>query len=108
MAKAIKLPSGKWRCKANYTDENGKYRAKSFTAESKVMARSLADDFLLTMEYKKKPENKTIGELTDKYLDNLSNTLSPSTLLGYRKFSRSYMKKESKLTGLLSFAMYGL
>lgn len=85
MARATKMPSGTWRCKANYTDEDGKYRAKSFTADTKKEAEYMAAEFLMNHEHNKKPENKTIGELADQYLDSISNTLSPSTLLGYRK-----------------------
>ena len=88
VARAVKLSSGNWRCKANYTDENGKYRAKSFTADTKKEAEYLASEFLMQMKHKQKPENKTIGELTDIYLDSCSNILSPSTILGYTKIRR--------------------
>ena len=45
MAKATKLPSGKWRCKAYYTDEYGNYKSKSFTAEKKKDAEGAAARF---------------------------------------------------------------
>ena len=38
MAKAKKLPSGTWRCIASFTDEDGKYKQKSFTAPTKKEA----------------------------------------------------------------------
>ena len=38
MAKAKKLPSGNWRCRICYTDDEGKYIRKSFTAETKKEA----------------------------------------------------------------------
>ena len=83
MAKATKLPSGNWRCKAYYTDEYGKYRSKSFTAETKKMAEFMADEFLIEREHSAKPENKTLGELADRYIDSQSEILSPSTIRGY-------------------------
>lgn len=89
MAKATKLSSGNWRCKAYYTDENGKYTSHSFTAETKKEAEYKAAEFLMDRKHKKKPENNTVGELIDKYLDSRSHILSPSTMVGYRKIRRT-------------------
>ena len=36
-----------------------------------------------------RPENKTMGELIDRYIDSQSNLLSPSTIVGYRKIRRT-------------------
>jgi len=93
MAKASKLSSGKWRCKAYYTDENGKYTSKSFTRDTKRDAEGAAAAWLVEMEHDIKPENKTIGELVDRYIDNLSNLHSPSTILGYRKKRNAAFKE---------------
>lgn len=107
MAKAIKLSSGNWRCKANYTDENGKYRAKSFTASTKKEAEYLASEFLMQMKHKQKPENKTIGELADIYIDSRSNILSPSTILGYTKIkNRAFPKIMETRAGFVTTQMY--
>jgi integrase len=89
MAKARKLPSGNWRCKANYTDGQGKYVNKSFTADTKNEAEYLAKQFLVDMKHKKKPANKTIGEMVTEYIDSRTHTLSPSTVVGYRKIQRT-------------------
>ena len=35
--------------------------------------------------YTSRPENKTLGELADIYIENRSNVLSPSTIVGYKK-----------------------
>lgn len=93
MAKATKLSSGNWRCKAYFTDENGKYTSKSFTRETKREAEAIAAAWLIEMEHDQKPENKTIGELVDRYIDNLSNLHSPSTILGYRKKRNAAFKE---------------
>lgn len=88
-AKATKLPSGNWRCRAYYTDELGNYRSKSFTAESKKEAERLVTAFLIEVEHKQRPENKTLGQLADTFIENRSNILSPSTIAGYRKIRRT-------------------
>ena len=107
MTKATKLSSGNYRCKAYYTDENGKYTSKSFTAETKKEAEYAAASFLVDMKHKKKPENKTIGELTDIYLDNRSNVLSPSTMRGYRTIRRTAFEELMKTrAGFVTQQMY--
>ena len=89
MAKATKLPSGKRRCKAYYTDEYGNYKSKSFTAEKKKDVEGAAALFLMERRHASRPENKTMGELIDRYIDSQSNLLSPSTIVGYRKIRRT-------------------
>ncbi|MBQ2891116.1 MAG: tyrosine-type recombinase/integrase [Clostridia bacterium] len=84
MATAKKLPSGKYRCRASYTDEFGNYKTKSFTAATKKEAENLASNFIMEREHKAKPENKTLGELADAFLECKSEILSPSTLRGYQ------------------------
>lgn len=88
-AKATKLPSGNWRCRAYYTDELGNYKTKSFTADTKKEAERLAAAFLVEVEHSQKPENKTLGELADTFIENRSHVLSPSTISGYRKIRRT-------------------
>ena len=89
MAKATKLPSGKWRCKAYYTDEYGNYKSKSFAAEKKKDEEGAAALSLMERRHASRPENKTMGELIDRYIDSQSNLLSPSTIVGYRKIRRT-------------------
>lgn len=88
-AKAVKLPSGNWRCRAYYTDELGNYKSKSFTAETKKEAERLAMAFRIEVEHKQKPENKTLGQLADEFIENRNHILSPSTIAGYRKIRRT-------------------
>lgn len=107
MAKATKLPSGNWRCKAYYTDEFGQYKSKSFTAESKKIAEFMADEFLLERKRAAKPENKTLGELADRYIDNQSAILSPSTIRGYRTIRRTALTLITDVRiGLLTTELY--
>ena len=92
MAKAKKLPSGAWRCKAYYTDEEGNYTSKSFTADTKKEAEAKAATYLMEREHNAKPENKTLGELADTFIENRSNVLSPSTIRGYQKIRRTALQ----------------
>lgn len=89
MATAKQLPSKKWRCRASYTDEYGNYKTKSFTADTKKEAEHLANLFILEREHKAKPENKTLGELADIFLETKSEILSPSTIRGYQSIRRN-------------------
>jgi len=72
MAKARKLPSGTWRCVASWTDEYGKYKQKSFTAATKQEAEFLASKFLTEKKHSMKPENKTLDDLINTYIENRS------------------------------------
>lgn len=89
MAKAHKLPSGTWRCVASWTDEYGKYKQKSFTAATKQEAEFLASKFLTEKKHSMKPENKTLDDLINTYIENRSNMLSPSTITSYHKIRRT-------------------
>jgi len=89
MAKAHKLPSGTWRCVASWTDEYGKYKQKSFTAATKQEAEFLASKFLTEKKHSMKPENKTLDDLINTYIENRSNVLSPSTITSYHKIRRT-------------------
>lgn len=107
MAKASKLPSGTWRCRASYTDEYGQYRQKSFTAPTKNEAEYLASKFLTEKKHSMKPENKTLDALMLAYIEARSNLLSPSTLASYDKIRRTAFEdiKDIRL-GLLTSERY--
>ena len=99
--------NGKWRSRANYTNDKGEYKTKTFTADTKKEVNYMVSEFLITMEHKKKPANKTIGELTDIYLDSCSNLLSPSTILGYTKIRRrAFPKLMETRAGFVTTQMY--
>ena len=107
MAKATKLPSGNWRCKAYYTDEYGRYKSKSFTEATKKLAEFKANEFLMEREHASKPENKTLGELADRYIDNQSEILSPSTIRGYRSIRHNAFASIIDMrVGLLTKELY--
>lgn len=84
MEKAVKLPSGNWRVRA-YDKNTGKRR--SFTAETKKQAEFLAADWLQSR--KQKTADITLDDAISAYIDSKSNTLSPSTIRGYRIAQRN-------------------
>ena len=89
MATSKRLPSGRWRCLVYVgKDENGKRKYKSCTADSKKEAIALAADMQLNNEMARNPVKLTLGQAIDRYIDNRSNILSPSTILGYRRMRR--------------------
>lgn len=89
MAKASKLPSGNWRCKAQKTI-NGIATVKSFTAPTKKEAEYLAHSWVLE-------ENETVYNLTlknacERYIEAKRNTLSPTTIKSYKIYASNYLK----------------
>ncbi len=88
--RAKKLPSGNWRVNLYIgTDPDGKKKYKSFTAPTKKEAEYQAAEYTLVRKEKTKPHALTVGEAIDRYIDNKSKILSPSTIVGYRKIRRT-------------------
>ena len=107
MATARKLPSGNWRCRICYTDEKGVYIRKSFTAPKKKEAELLAAQYLMEHQHDSKPENKTLGQLSDRFIENRYNLLSPSTIVGYKKIRNTAFKGIIDLrVGVLTKELY--
>ncbi len=86
--KAKKLPSGSWRCRAYVGIIDGKKVYRSFTADTKKEAEYLAHEWLTGRKIDK-PEALTLTAAIDRYIESKSNTLSPSTIRGYRIAQRN-------------------
>lgn len=107
MATAKKLPSGNWRCRICYTDEKGVYKRKSFTAPTKKEAQLLASQYLMEHKHDNKPENKTLGQLADRFLKTRYNLLSPSTIKGYMQIRKNAFRSIIDLrVGILTKELY--
>ncbi len=78
MATAKKLPSGNFHVRI-YDKSTDSY--KSFTAPTKKKAEFLATEFIL--KNKTAPENITVGEAIENYINSKENILSVSTVRGY-------------------------
>lgn len=89
MAKAKKLPSGHWRCRA-YDKETKKY--KSFTAETKKEAELMALEWLNGKE-KRPLTEKVFSECIDEYIRLKENILSPTTIDKYRNIKKSQLSE---------------
>lgn len=105
MAKATKLPSGNWRCKAYYTDEYGRRKSESFTRETKNAAELAARAFTEERKHNARPENRTLGELADLYIE--TQELSPSTIRGYRSIRNNAFQSLTNVSiGRITKDMY--
>lgn len=87
MAKAKKLPSGNWRCRATITDSDGNKVTQSFTAETAKKAEALAKMWQAGMLEKKRERETggvTLGEAIDNYIETCRcSGMSPATIRGY-------------------------
>lgn len=91
MAKAKKLPSGSWRCRAYAgTDATGKKQYVSFTAETKKKAEYAAAEFVMH-QHATENGNLTVNEAIDQYIAGKPH-LSPNTIRGYRTIQKSMMQ----------------
>ena len=89
MAKAKKLPSGNWRVQA-YATINGSVVKKSFTAGSKKQAELQATQWQLS--YNKNISEFTLKEAAEQYIELRTNSLSPTSIMAYKKYLRLYFK----------------
>ena len=96
MAKAKKLPSGKWRTQVyDYTevlpDGQKKKHMRSFTADTKKESEYLASQFAFTK--KSTPTTAmTLIEGIDRYIETYSEVLSTTTIAGYKTIRENAFK----------------
>nr|DAU66861.1 MAG TPA: Integrase [Caudoviricetes sp.] len=96
MAKAKKLPSGKWRTQVyDYTetlpDGRKKKHMKSFTADTKKESEYLASQYAFTK--KSVPATSmTLQEGIEKYIATYSAVLSSTTIEGYKTIKENAFK----------------
>lgn len=90
MAKARKLPSGRWNIQV-YDKETGK--RVSFTEDTKRKVEYAA----LEWQEGKARKNRvglTVGEAIDRYIEGRKGVLSPATIQGYEKMRRYYLSDD--------------
>ena len=100
--KAVKRDGGNYRARVTYYDENGVQHSESFTRKTKKEAEAAAYDFKVNRIKMAKPENITLGDAADRFID--SNTvLSPSTIASYRGIrNHAFQDIVNKRLGLLT------
>ena len=88
---AIQLPSGNWRCRASYTDEEGVQHKISYTESSKAMAeaKAIAWKAGIIKECAER-KNITLETAIDEYINTCRATnRSPATIGGYLSIKRN-------------------
>lgn len=89
MPTAKKLPSGSWRVLAYAgKDASGKRIYESFTAKTKKEAEYQAAQWQLLRSAR--PEDRTVSEAVDHYIETNEGVLSPSTVMKYRSMHKTH------------------
>lgn len=96
MAKARKLPSGNWRVLLYVgEDENGKRKYESITAPTEAEANMLASrrkyEIERGIQHDRTPEEMTVGEAVEKYIEDRDGVLSPCTIKVNRDYLRNHL-----------------
>lgn len=97
MAKAQKLPSGAWRCRASKAI-NGKIVRKSFTVDpnecggnskkAKALCEAKAREWVIAKEYDE--THMTVEKAIEAYIQDRSGVLSESTIADYRRMPKHF------------------
>ena len=91
MATAKKMPSGRWNIQA-YKTVDGVMKKKTITADSKAEAEYLAQLWQGSVVEEAKPENKTLREIVEMYIELKRPLLSPTTVAEYERIPRNYFE----------------
>lgn len=93
MAEAKKNPNGTWTILvySHTVTKNGKPKRiyQRFTAEKKKECEQLAKEFEVNRKQDKMPNDLTVSEAVEKYIELKSNILSPSTIRAYQLIQRT-------------------
>lgn len=88
---AQKLPSGKYRTRATYTDAEGKRVTRSFTRDTAKAADYAALEFKLSNKRTAAPAAMLTGEAVERFIEANDAVLSPSTIVGYKRIVKNYL-----------------
>lgn len=90
MATAVKRGS-RWRCVASKVIDGRRCR-KSFTADTKAEAEYLAERWAASAVEAARPDNKTLREIVEMYIELKRPLLSPTTVAEYERIPRNYFE----------------
>lgn len=79
----------RWRCIASKVVD-GKRIRKSITADTKAEAEYLAEQWQRSVVEEAKPENKTLREIVEMYIELKRPILSPTTIAEYERIPKNY------------------
>lgn len=100
MAKPKQLPSGSWRALVYAgKDDKGKRLYESITAPTEKECNYAVLEYQLKKKGRSRPENITLGEAMDRYINSNSNVFSPTTI---REYTRS---RKRDLQGLMNIKL---
>lgn len=102
MATPKKLPSGNWRIQVFSHKENGKNKYISFTAPTKTEANRLAAEFQDNKFNEEQPQNITVKQAVNRYIETRTNVISPSTLRTYKGYAKQYTQLDNIRLGSLT------
>jgi len=91
MATAKKMASGRWNIQA-YKTVDGVMKKKTITADSKAEAEYLAQQWQASVVDEARPENKTLREIVEMYIELKRPILSPTTIAEYERIPRNYFE----------------
>jgi len=93
MARAKKLPSGRWRVQAFVgTDADGKKERVSFTADSKKEAEYMAAEFVLNKKDRQNVCQLYLSEAFEDYVAKRESILSPATVREYKRVCKNNLQ----------------
>lgn len=90
---ATKVKKGKYRTQVFIGMVDGKRKYKSFYAATAAEADYLALQYELDKKEKSDPGKITVGEAIDRYLNSISELVSPTSIAGYRSKRRNNFKE---------------
>jgi len=101
MARAKKLPNGKWRIRVCVTS-GGQSKYKCFTGDTQKETEQMAAQYAHTQQEIFNPANMTLFAAMNEFIDNRNNILSPTTVALYRIIARTAFGsiKDLKLSSL--------
>jgi len=91
--KITRTKSGKYSTLVAIPGIDGKRHYKRFTARSKAEVRNLADDYLNA--HKVAVESMAFSAAAERFLSRSAQTLSPSTIRGYKSYLRSLQEEHA-------------
>lgn len=90
--KITQLPSGAWHCQLRMQDATGKAVSISITDYDRKVVEAKAASYKSGITDIKKAPDITLRQAIDRYIEDKSNVLSPSTIRGYRTIQRNQFK----------------
>lgn len=104
MAKAKKLPSGNWRVRATYTDEDGVKHSISITEKTEKLANAKAAAWQLQIVHDTANDKRmTLKKASSEYIETCRCAgLSPATIRGYQVCIKNFGTLKDKDIGRIT------